>query len=127
LPDSFGQFCVYPTKPDSIPDIGQELADVCDIPAALNPPKLTRSLPDIITPCPNVSAFWLKYWHWNSGDKKSKGTQRSLVWDVISAPDFVPSDVCDLDWDCLDQSHASNALDMPTGWKSNSLSLTVPP
>jgi hypothetical protein len=31
LPDSFGQFRVYPTKPDSIPDIGCELADVCDI------------------------------------------------------------------------------------------------
>jgi hypothetical protein len=69
----------------------------------------------------------LQYWHWNGGDKKSKASRESLVQDVISAPDFVPSDLCGLDWRRLDRSLASAILDMSTGWKNKSLPLTIPP
>lgn len=129
LSDSFGQFRIYDTKPTSIPDTAGDLADACDIRVASNPqnPTVSRCVPDIIAPCPNVSAFRLQYWHWNQGDKKSKGARESLVRDVISAPDFVPSDVTGLDWDSMDRSLASNTLDKSTGWDDKSLPLKIPP
>ena len=129
LPDSFGQFCVYSSKPGSIPDVGCELADVCDIRPASHLPELAalRTVPDIVAPCPNVSAFRLQYWHWNQGDRKSKGARELLVRDVISAPDFVPSDVRGLDWHRMDRSLASDTLDTSTGWKNNMLPLNIPP
>ncbi|KAF8603666.1 hypothetical protein BDV93DRAFT_523134 [Ceratobasidium sp. AG-I] len=129
LPDSFGQYRVYPATPDSIPDLSRELADVCDIRTASDPhkPTVSRGVPDIIAPCPNVSAFRLQYWHWNQGDKKSKGARESLVQDVISAPDFVPSDVHNLDWCRMDRALASDTLDTSTGWNNDSLRLKIPP
>lgn len=129
LPDSFGQYQVYLTKPDSIPDLSHELTDVCDIRAASGPQKSTEShaIPDIVAPCPNVSAFRLQYWHWNQGDKKSKGERESLVRDVISAPDFVPSDVRNLDWGRMDHALASATLDTSASWNNDSLLLKIPP
>jgi hypothetical protein len=129
LPDSFGQFRVYPSKPNSIPDLGRELADVCDIRVASCPHESTasRTVPEIVAPCPNASAFRLQYWHWNQGDKKSKGARESLVRDVITAPDFVPADLRSLDWHRMDRSLASDTVDTSTGWKTDTLPLNIPP
>jgi hypothetical protein len=129
VPDSFGQYRIYPSKPESIPDSSCELGDVSDIrlthyPYNSAPP---RSIPSIITPCPNISVFRLQYWHWNEGHKKSKGARESLVRDVICAPDFVPSDVRGLDWDQIDKSLATDCIDSSTGWMNDSVPIKLPP
>lgn len=129
LPDAFGQYRVYAANPRSIPDASCELDNVSDIRVPSNPLNPSTLLPvsEIISPCPNISAFRLQYWHWNQGEKKSKGARESLVRDVISAPDFVPSDIIGLDWRQMDKSLATGSPESSPGWKTSSIPITIPP
>lgn len=129
LRDSFGQYRVYPSKPHSVPDSSCELNDVSEILAPTNPqnPPLPHSVSDIVFPCPNISAFRLQYWHWIQGDKKTRGSREALVRDVISAPDFVPSDIIGLNWRQMDKSLASDSCNKSSGWKRQLVPIKIPP
>ncbi|KAB5587496.1 hypothetical protein CTheo_9065 [Ceratobasidium theobromae] len=128
-PNSFGQYRIYPSKPRTIPDSGCDLEDLCNIlePSKSSACHSSSPLSTIIAPCPNVSAFWLQYWHWNEGSKKTWSTCESLVHDVISQADFVPSDVSNVDWCHLDDSLALFSMDTASSYKSTTVPLTIPP
>ncbi|KAG8705415.1 hypothetical protein FRC08_001682 [Ceratobasidium sp. 394] len=129
LPDSFGQYRIYPSKPRTIPDSACELEDFSDIRTPPSPQSSTASpaVADLIAPCPNVSAFRLQYWHWNEGVKKSESARESLVRDVISQPDFLPSDISKVKWDKLDDALASYTAESATHRASTTLRLSIPP
>ncbi|KAG9089388.1 hypothetical protein FRC06_001571 [Ceratobasidium sp. 370] len=128
-PDSFGQYRVYPSKPRTIPDSACELEDLSDIQTPSNPqrPIPSQSTADLIAPCPNISAFRLQYWHWNEGLKKSESACESLIHDVISQPDFVPSDISQVKWDKLDDALASHAAESSSSKPNTLLPLSLPP
>ncbi|KAG9075355.1 hypothetical protein FRC06_010136, partial [Ceratobasidium sp. 370] len=71
-------------------------------PLEASPSATSEFTPGSIAPCPNITAFRIQYWHWNQGAKKSESARESLIRDVISQPDFVPSDVSNIRWDKLD-------------------------
>ncbi|KAG9087150.1 hypothetical protein FRC06_002705 [Ceratobasidium sp. 370] len=129
VPDSFSQYWVYPSEPRTIPDSVCELQDLSDIWMPPNPQPLTdsRSTAELIAPCPDISAFRLQYWHWNEGIKKSEGACESLVHDIISRPDFVPSDLSKVKWDKLDNALASYAAESAPSQTNTTLPLSMPP
>ncbi|EUC56392.1 hypothetical protein RSOL_175040 [Rhizoctonia solani AG-3 Rhs1AP] len=130
--DSFGQYRVYLHKPLTIPDSACELEDFLDIQS--RPSKSSaldgispNSISSLIAPCPNMSSFRLQHWHWNEGHKKSQSARESLIRDVITQPDFVPSDLLNVDWRQLDNSLALFSLDNNIEHKHTSVSLPIPP
>ncbi|KDN41261.1 hypothetical protein RSAG8_07530, partial [Rhizoctonia solani AG-8 WAC10335] len=130
--DSFGQYRVYLSKPLTIPDSACELEDFSDIQSRPSKSSVADgispgSISSLIAPCPNISAFRLQHWHWNEGHKKSRSARESLIRDVITQPDFVPSDVSNVDWRRLDNSLALFALDNNLEHKQTSVPLPIPP
>ncbi|KAG9079421.1 hypothetical protein FRC06_007742, partial [Ceratobasidium sp. 370] len=131
--DVFGQYQVYRSVPRTLPDAGTFNAPV--LPASIIPPKPRpiRSIPEIITPCPNISAFYLQRHHWLDGQTKSLASRDALQQDVFLQPDFNLEDVKHLNLRALDTQLADSAktrnpLCPPSeGWKSVSLDIQVPP
>ncbi|CUA77217.1 CRISPR-associated endonuclease Cas9 [Streptococcus mutans UA159] [Rhizoctonia solani] len=136
--DSFGQYRVYAQKPLTIPDSAYELKDISDVQCSrsssepIDTPE-QQLVSDIIYPCPNISAFRLQHWHWCQGVKKSKSARQSLVSDVITKPDFIPSDVANVNWTRLDEflaadvSSSRHSNSLASGWRNISIDLCIPP
>ncbi|KAG9083592.1 hypothetical protein FRC06_004467, partial [Ceratobasidium sp. 370] len=61
------------------------------------------------------------------GIKKSEGACESLIRDVISQPDFVPSDLSKVKWDKLDNALASYAVESTTSPTNATLLLSTIP
>lgn len=73
-------------------------------------------------------------WYWNGGVQKSQENFKSLV-DLISRPDFSPSDISRTRWSEIDASLATGRdddtdpaewLDEDNGWKHTAISIHVP-
>ncbi|KAG9086892.1 hypothetical protein FRC06_002830, partial [Ceratobasidium sp. 370] len=131
--DVFGQYRVYQSIPCTLPDAGTFNAPV--LPASTIPPKPRpiRSISEIITPCPNISAFYFQRHHWLNGQTKSLASRDALQRDVFLQPDFNLEDVKHLNLRALDTQLADSAktrnpLCPPSeGWKTINLNIQVPP
>ncbi|KAG9093781.1 hypothetical protein FRC06_011376 [Ceratobasidium sp. 370] len=119
--------------PCSLPDAGTFNAPV--LPAGVIPPKPRpiRPIPEIIAPCPSISAFYLQRHHWLDGQTKSLASRDALQQDVFLQPDFNLEDMKHLNLRTLDTQLAESAktrnpLCPPSeGWKTTSLDIQVPP
>ncbi|QRV90230.1 hypothetical protein RhiJN_18248 [Ceratobasidium sp. AG-Ba] len=131
-PDIFGRYRVYNTRPLSIPDAAVSNDATAHAPRH-TPPANTRSIQDIIAPCPNISAFYIQRYHWLGGLHKSLDQRDSLCNGVILQPDFNPSDLIGVRFRALDDQleEAAKTWD-PTcppseGWQNVVLNLQIPP
>lgn len=129
-PDSFGRYRVYSSRPLTIPDAGT----TTDSPSmSANHSSTTRSIQSIISPCPNISAFYVQRHHWLDGDNKSLSSRESLVQDVLLQPNFNPQDLAGVNFCALDLKLASAASDWDPaypaseGWADISLPIQIPP
>ncbi|KAG9089568.1 hypothetical protein FRC06_001484 [Ceratobasidium sp. 370] len=101
---------------------------VSNLPAMSCPPRL---LSDIISPCPNISVFYILRYHWLSGNTKSLRDRDHLCNDIILQPDFKSSDLRGVDLSSVDSQLAAAAKTWdPTcppaeGWKNVPLQLPV--
>ncbi|KAG8702016.1 hypothetical protein FRC09_004999 [Ceratobasidium sp. 395] len=129
--DPFGQYRIYPTKPEFIPDSLCELDDFSESQTTRSNPNHTDtpdSLSTLIAPCPNVSSFRLQHWHWNEGLNKTANSRDSLVRNVLLQPDFTVSDLADVtSWKRLDDSIANYSEGLASDHDSVAVSLAIPP
>ncbi|KAG8731010.1 hypothetical protein FRC10_002121, partial [Ceratobasidium sp. 414] len=135
--DSFGRFRTYVSKPLTITDGSATLEDFTDFElafdAATNTPPST-SIHDAITPCPNLSTYYLLRWFWKRS-KNSVASREELVNDVLLQRQFNPSDLAGVDLRAINkalaatESHAPQGDDMfpkATGWRVKSVPVEVP-
>ncbi|KAG8749084.1 hypothetical protein FRC12_013578 [Ceratobasidium sp. 428] len=129
--DPFGQYRIYPTKPEFIPDSLCELDDFSESQTTRSNPNhmdSPDSLSTLIAPCPNVSTFRLQHWHWNEGLNKTANSRNSLVQNVLLQPDFTVSDLAGVtSWKRLDDSIANYSEGSASSHNSVAVSLVIPP
>jgi hypothetical protein len=134
--DSFGRYRIYTSKPLSIPDSNCDMGDFCDrnfSPEPVDQSLSNLSLREAITPCPNLSTFYLLYWFWK-GANKSKASRDDLLRNVILQPAFKPHDLDGMNLDMIDKKLAEAAysqLENPIfsksdGWFERTISIQVP-
>jgi hypothetical protein len=92
--NSFGVSRLYINTPTHIPDADIALPDMVADHASdnKNSGKLEKSVLEMISPYPNVSAFRFGNWFWNGSYKKSKEERDKLI-DMMLAPDFDVEDL----------------------------------
>ncbi|KDN43598.1 hypothetical protein RSAG8_05975, partial [Rhizoctonia solani AG-8 WAC10335] len=92
----------------------------------------SRSVKDIIYPCPNLSVFYLLRYHWLNGNTKSLADRDFLVDEAILQPDFNPQDLVGVNLRDIDNRLAEAARNWDPncppaeGWKNIPLLLEVP-
>ncbi|KAG8700404.1 hypothetical protein FRC08_004728 [Ceratobasidium sp. 394] len=132
-PDIFGQYRVYYSRPPKIPDANAPMAHI--VPASDQNPSTShtpRPLSDIISPCPNLSVFYVLRYHWLAGNTKSLNDRDYLCNEVILQPGFKPEDLIGVNLRAVDGELAAAAnnwdpLCPPAeGWKNVPLQLRVP-
>ncbi|KAG9087801.1 hypothetical protein FRC06_002358 [Ceratobasidium sp. 370] len=131
-PDIFGRYRVYYSRPPRIPDVNAPMAHI--VPASQNPSTShsPRPLSDIISPCPNLSVFYVLRYHWLAGNTKSLNDRDYLCNEVILQPGFKPGDLVGVNLRTIDSelAMAANNWDpscLPAeGWKNVPLKLRVP-
>jgi hypothetical protein len=129
LPDAFGVFRRYRSRPHTIPDLTCELnyysnkeyenlGKIC---------ALDRDLNSVVWPCPNISTFLVQHWHWVEGGQKTKNSRDSLVNGVMLDPRFNINDIRGISWTDLDkQLEAKGSSGLSAGWNKSTLGLKVP-
>jgi hypothetical protein len=91
--------------------------------------RCKKPLAQYLWPYPNISAWRLGNWFWNSGDTKSRESLKTLTREVILASDFIPKDLDGVSWDSIDEKLASAAQGTPfedEGWISATVNICVP-
>lgn len=131
--NSFGIFREYYGKPVRIPDENISLGDMSDFPRNIDEhrgnSRCKKPLAQYLWPYPNISAWRLGNWFWNSGDTKSRESLKTLTREVILASDFIPKDLDGVSWDSIDEKLASAAQGTPfedEGWISATVNICVP-
>ena len=125
----FGLFCWYQsaTPPMYEPDDHLTIKDLSSITLLHKPSQET---PLNYYPYPNQSSFLLGDWFWNGGVTKSQGSFDTLM-DIISDADFHQDDVCNVNWDhinnTLSADDANEWLDDDAGWTSTPVSVSFQP
>ncbi|QRV80198.1 hypothetical protein RhiJN_08213 [Ceratobasidium sp. AG-Ba] len=132
-PDVFGRYRVYNALPLTIPDATSlDNNPATQIPQH-TPPANTRSIKDIIAPCPNISAFYIQRHHWLGGNQKSLDDRDSLCNNVILQPDFNRNDIIGVNFRALDDQLAEAAKTWDPGcppsegWQTRVLNVQIPP
>ncbi|KAG9105321.1 hypothetical protein FRC07_009390, partial [Ceratobasidium sp. 392] len=130
-PDIFGRYRVYYSRPPTIPDANAPMAHI--VPVVPTPSvSCPRSVRDIISPCPNMTVFYILRYHWLAGHTKSIKDRDYLCNEVILQPDFRPQDLIGVNLNAIDNAlaAAANAWDPSCppaeGWKNVPLKLRVP-
>lgn len=128
------------TNPLHDPDSDLTMDDICDVlPSNAIPtvaPESSQNIPHTYGPYPNKSSFLLGEWNWNDQVQKSKSTFKSLI-DIVGDPDFRPADICDTQWDVIDDELGSSEINVDPEeeacwikddaiWKSTSITIPVP-
>jgi hypothetical protein len=102
------------------------LQDLSDVPVFADPAEAD----ELYYPFPNRSAFLLAEWHWNGGEQKSRRSFRNLT-DIISNPEFLMTDIRNVNWNQIDQELGTENddmewLDEDAGWTHTPVTLSVP-
>jgi hypothetical protein len=90
--------------------------------------KSEKSVLEIISPYPNVSAFRFGNWFWNGSQKKSKEEQDKLI-NMLSAPDFDVEDLQGVNFNKIDIELAKDpdgTGESDNGWATSTLTIKVP-
>ncbi|KAG9089054.1 hypothetical protein FRC06_001731, partial [Ceratobasidium sp. 370] len=131
-PDIFGRYRVYHTRPSTIPDANMPMAHILPASNSSRTSHSPRHISDIISPCPNITVFYVLRYHWLSGNSKSIKDRDYLCNEVLLQPDFNPSDLVGVNLDAVESQLAAAAKNWdPTcppaeGWKNIPLRLRVP-
>lgn len=131
--DTFGRYRVYMGTPQSIPDSGNELDSMSNVPevadAAADPSiHVPTSSATAVYPCPNISSFLLQDWHWNGGAQKSQASRASLINDVLLDPRFSTEDLKGINWRQLDDNlRTSTSNSNGPAWSVHSVNVSIPP
>ncbi|KAG8733927.1 hypothetical protein FRC10_012062, partial [Ceratobasidium sp. 414] len=131
-PDIFGRYRVYHSRPPKIPNANAPMAHI--VLAGQNPSTLRSPCPlsDIISPCPNLSVFYVLRYHWLAGNTKSLNDRDYLCNEVILQLGFNPKDLVGVNLHAIDGELAAAAnnwdpLCPPAeGWKNMPLRIQVP-
>jgi hypothetical protein len=112
--------------PSYDPEEQISLQDLSDVPVCANPAEADG----LYYPFPNRSAFLMAEWHWNGGEHKSRASFRDLT-DIISNPEFLTSDIRDINWDRINDELGTDDddmewLDEDAGWTCTPVTLSVP-
>ncbi|KAG8793420.1 hypothetical protein FRC12_002795 [Ceratobasidium sp. 428] len=132
-PDIFGRYRVYSSKPLTIPDADAPMAHAVPIAQHPTQPRNLRPISDIISPCPNISVFYVLRYHWLNGSNKSLDDRDYLCNEVLLQPDFNPRDLVGVNLRAIDDALAEAAKSWnpncppARGWKNIPLQLRVPP
>ena len=130
--NSYGLFRLYhyDTIPENDPEDISDAADRMDIDLNANP----------FYPYPNQTSLLLGDWYWNQGTVKSRKCFRSLL-KIVGSSDFKPEDIRDTEWTKIDRElgtlgapdeltstpgHSMQWLHNDAGWKSTSVTISVP-
>ncbi|QRV94382.1 colossin-A [Ceratobasidium sp. AG-Ba] len=134
-PDSFGRFCVYTSKPITIPDCDATLEDFTNQDHSLDLSAVSdipSSLKDAIWPCPNLSTFYLLRWFWKQSNN-SLDNRQELLEKVLLQPDFNPADLLGLDLRAIDKKLAAvsnfdgdQSYQRNQGWRAKSVPIQLP-
>lgn len=99
--------------PSHDPDSELTMHDCYDVPSggatSADSSEVSESVNEDYGPYPNRSSFLLGEWNWNEQVQKSKSSFQSLV-NIITDPNFCPSDICDTRWDTIDSELGSSDL-----------------
>ena len=129
-PDLFGRYRVYMSQSLTIPDLDAPMAHV--LPHTCRPLHHSRSVNEIIHPCPNLSVFYVLRYHWLNSNSKSLADRDFLVDEVILQPDFNAWDLVGVNLRQVDSQLADAAQHWDPncppseGWKNIPLLLEVP-
>jgi hypothetical protein len=118
---------LYYGHPARIPDKHVSVEDVASCSAILQ--SSSREFHAMIWPYPNISAWRLGNWFWNSGDTKSRSSLKSLVNGVLLAKDFIVNDLVGVSWEAINEKLAQDREDAPfagAGWRSCDVKIKVP-
>ncbi|CUA77715.1 putative ubiquitin carboxyl-terminal hydrolase FAF-Y [Rhizoctonia solani] len=90
LPDAFGVFRRYHSRPYTIPDQACELEHYSnrEYENGNKIEALEKDVKAVIWPCPNISTFLVQHWHWVEGGHKTRSSRDSLVNKVLLDPQF---------------------------------------
>ncbi|KAG9122111.1 hypothetical protein FRC07_001653 [Ceratobasidium sp. 392] len=136
--DSFGRFRIYTSKPHTVPDGCAMLEDYTDNNTPLDTPSKSppcTSINDAISPCPNLSTFYLLRWFWKQ-NSNSIASREDLIRNVLLRPGFNPADLAGVNLKDIDKK-LSNAPTLPPpdsnepftagkGWTERSVPIQVP-
>lgn len=134
-PDMFGRFRIYAARPLTIPDsIPRSSRATTSLKLQANTHSSSlRSIHEIISPCPNLSAYYMQRHHWLNHGRKSLNSREELR-DFLLQPGFRPSDLAGVNVRALDDklANASTVFDDPShpvcdGWRSSTIYLQIPP
>lgn len=132
-PDVFGRYRVYHSQPVRIPDTDASMAHVLPISGAPLKNHIPRPISDVISPCPNISVFYVLRYHWLSGNSKSLKDREYLCNQVLLQPDFNPHDLIGVNLNNIDSKLAEAARSWDPncppaeGWRNIPIKLRVPP
>jgi hypothetical protein len=139
----FGLSHLYFAKqlPTYDPEESVTLTDLCNNPVDKDPISTNQCKSDLrpilphdttFHPYPNEASFRLGHWYWSGSVQKSKESFKELL-DIITDPDFDPSDIRNTRWDKINATLASNEIedseewkDVDAGWTKKQIAIPVP-
>jgi hypothetical protein len=124
--NNFGISSLFKRRPVKMPDTLDLEAVYTPAVRAKKLKQPRRPIQEIIAPFPNLSSwlFGAQFW---LGGKKSK-VEREDLQNIITRPDFNPSDLVGVDFKKIDEQLASSSQEFAAGegWKKTSIRLGIP-
>lgn len=130
IANAFNLSRLYRHRPTRVPDADATFADMLsDRVRAHRTPRQKRTIADIISPYPNLSAFKLGNW-FATERTLNQSSRKRLLDDVFfgPGPDFSLRDLEDVNWEALDRTiveDAGGAVE-GNGWRNTTVYIDVP-